>query len=228
MSIEQLWGAFFKSEVKTSGQKLFAQEKVSISNGSDTSIQAYVRASPPLKVRFSTEDVGSESFSVECTCPPSKRGQFCKHIWATLLSVEGRYPDFLDSKRVIEKTADSVTSDDSIEPEVSYQAKANLRAAAYRKEQYQKQKERAKALKHGTKDRGSSHRFRALPENVEQALAYFTKNGFPMPAGPDDAVVSEAKKKLSRVFHPDKGGSTEEMVELNQNCDLLARFLQHS
>jgi hypothetical protein len=47
-----------------------------------------------------------------------------------------------------------------------------------------------------------------------------------MAQGPDEAIATEAKKKLSRVFHPDKGGTTEEMVELNRNCELVLDFLR--
>lgn len=47
--------------------------------------------------------------SADCTCPLSKKGQLCKHIWATLLTVADRRPDFLDGKEEIEKR----TQDDS-------------------------------------------------------------------------------------------------------------------
>jgi hypothetical protein len=47
-----------------------------------------------------------------------------------------------------------------------------------------------------------------------------------MPAGPDKDILAEAKRKLSRIFHPDKGGTHEESVELNQNCEILLRFIK--
>ncbi len=46
-----------------------------------------------------------------------------------------------------------------------------------------------------------------------------------MLAGPDSAIVAEAKKKLSRIFHPDKGGTHEEMAELNHQCELVLQYL---
>jgi len=231
MSIEQRWGNFFKSEIQASGHKLFIQEKVSISSGSDTDIHAYVRAMPPLRVRLSSTDIGSATFTASCTCPVAQKSQFCKHVWATLLAAEQKYPDFLDAKRVIEKPSESPETplDLKAEPKVSsreaYQASAKLRAAEYRKEQYQKQKLRAKSLKQQSQGFGKAAGRRALPADVADALVYFTDNGFPMPGGPVEEIVGEAKKKLSRVFHPDKGGTTDEMVELNKNCEVLLHFL---
>jgi uncharacterized Zn finger protein len=224
MSIEEVWGNFFKSEIKTSGSKLFAQEKVSVPSGSDTSIQAYVKVAPPIKVRFSATDIGAESFVAECTCPVARKNQFCKHVWATLLCVESKYPDFLSAKRVIEKPGQSL--DAQGEPPVSFQAASKARAADYRKEQYQKQKLRAKELKRERKGPGKLSAVAAFPPAIETALAYFTQNGFPMPDGPSEAVLGEAKRKLSRVFHPDKGGNNDEVVELNHHCDLLLRYLR--
>ena len=40
-----------------------------------------------------------------------------------------------------------------------------------------------------------------------------------------EEILKTAKKQLSRVFHPDKGGSHEEMVTLNANFDVLMEFL---
>src|SRR5688500_6286388 len=71
---------FFKSEVRTSGSKLVAQEKISVPSGTDTDIHAYVRVAPPFRVVLSSKGIGSESFTADCSCPASKKGQFCKHI----------------------------------------------------------------------------------------------------------------------------------------------------
>jgi hypothetical protein len=219
MSIEEAWGNFFKAEIKASGFKLVAQEKISISSGTDTSIQAYVRVAPPFKVQLTATGIESPSFTAACTCPTAKKSQFCKHVWATLLAVEQRYPDFLSAKRVIEKPSHSEAKDNAKD-------KAKDKAAEYRKAQYERQKLRAKEIRRGARDRDASISRRAFPAEVEDALAYFAKNGFPMSTGPDEDVLGEAKRTLSRVFHPDKGGSHGEVVELNRYCELIMRFLK--
>jgi uncharacterized Zn finger protein len=237
--LDEIWENFFKPEVRASGRRLVDQEKVSISSGTDTDVQAFVRNVPSIRVRLSAENISSESFTARCSCPSAKKGQFCKHVWAVLLCAGERYPDFLSAKRMIEKpdplwdgppesedpsrTAARARAEQQ-RREMSEKQKA--RAADYRKEQYRKQKERVKAQKGGRNARvAASFERNVFSPEVEGALAYFSENGFPMPAGPDEEILSEAKRKLSRVFHPDKGGSHQEIVELNRNWELLLRLL---
>ena len=201
MSNEERFGNFFKSENKSSGIKLIQQNKVSVSTHSDTRIQAYIKATPPIQVKLYTEAIESKSFTAECSCPVAQKSQFCKHIWAVLLEVSQNYPDFLSEKQSIEK------------PTLKHPVPPNARKA--RKELTRKQKGREKPT--------AQTRF---APNIEHALDYFLRNGFPMPDGPTEEALREAKKKLSRVFHPDKGGSHEEVAELNQNCDILLEFLK--
>jgi hypothetical protein len=224
MSIDATLGDFFKGETRSSGAKLFKQEKVALGSSSDTAIEAFVRVSPPAKVVLTTPDMGSESLGVRCSCPSGMKGQYCKHLWAALLAAEERYPDFLSAKRTLEKSEPPQES--RAKPESEYQASAKLRAKEYRKEQAERQKARAKEFKREKKGREATAERRAFPEEVEAALAYFDQNGFSMPEGPSDEVIAEAKKKLSRVFHPDRGGSHAEIVELNQNCEVLLRFMR--
>ena len=250
MAIDETWGNYFKSEVRTSGRKLAAQDKVSLAGASDTGIQAFVRVVPPFRVTLTAEDVASENFSAACTCPAAAKSQFCKHVWATLLCVEEKHPDFLLGKRSIESgsaistsrpsavSTPTPTSAAAAEKQAVYKASVKERASIYRKIQYQKAKLRAKERKEqkasGRFDRGgresereTSIAARAYPAPIESALAYFVGNGFPMPDGPAEDLLSEAKRKLSRVFHPDKGGSHAEIVELNENCEVLTQFLEN-
>ncbi len=222
MPIEAAFGNFFKSEIKASGRRLVAEEKLAIANGSDTTVQAYVRASPPVKVTLSAAGVASPAFVADCTCPMGKKNQFCKHVWAALVAAEAEFPDFLSAKRSIEKAPPPEIGADS---ETSYPETAKLRASEYRKDQYRKQKERVKDAKRAQRAREPSVNRVAYSAAVESALAYFAQNGFPMPDGPSETLLAEAKRKLSRVFHPDKGGSHSEIVELNENCEVLVRFL---
>lgn len=205
-----VWENFFKPETRSSGAKLVAQEKVSLAGGSDTAVDAYVRVSPPVKVRLSTANITSETIAAECSCSASQKGQYCKHIWAVLLCAEVKYPDFFIGKRYLEKTTIF------IDPE---EASAKLRASEYRKAEYQRQKLRAK-------ERKKPKEAKTYPQDVESAIAYFTLNGFPMADDLSEAALGEAKRKLSRVFHPDKGGSHDEVVELNKYCEVIVRYLR--
>jgi hypothetical protein len=222
--IDSTWSPFFIAEIRSSGRKLFVSQKVSISSASDTEIHAYVRASPPVKVLFHSDSAGSPSFVAGCSCPMGKKRQFCKHVWATLLATDADHPDYLATRRSIEKPSEAPepAPDAREDAQASWQETAKARAAEYRKDQYQRQKERKKA----EKGKSSKLSTRTLSPEVEEALAYFDANGFAMPEGPDEEILGEAKRKLSRVFHPDKGGSHEEIVELNRNYERLLRELR--
>ncbi len=225
MSIEDTFGSLFKPEVKSSGRKLVAQEKISLSTQSDTSIQAFVRVAPPFRVKFSTEEISSKTFSVECSCPTARKNRFCKHVWATLLFVEENYSDFLTEKTEIENLNSS--AEPKIDKQSAFKESAKLRASEHRKEQYQKQKARVKEKKREQKGNQQSHSSQSHSPEIEAALAYFSQNGFPMPSGPTKEIIVEAKRKLSRLFHPDKGGTHEESVELNQNCEVLLHLFRN-
>lgn len=223
MSLDSRLGLFFKAEVSASGRKLFDEAKVSITGGSDTTILVYVRASPPVKVLLQSEGVASTALTADCSCAAGRKSQFCKHVWAALLGAEEKFPDFLSSKRAIDKSVASESSEKKA-PD-TYQETAKRRASEYRKEQYQRQKTQAKSQKQEAKRRESYPRPDSFSPEIVASLAYFSLNGFPMEAGPSETTLAEAKRKLSRVFHPDKGGTHSEIVELNEHCEVLARFL---
>ena len=228
--VETQFGDLFKPEVRSAGRKLYAQEKVAIANASDTGITTYVRVSPAFKVNLLAESVASNTFTAECACPVARKGRFCKHLWASLLLTEIKHPDFLATKTHLDlllsqgaKETAAPSSSPSLAPP-SYQETANKRASEYRKAQYQKQKQKIKEKKGSAKTNPPSPpRFSS---EIEQALRYFDQNGFPMPEGPSAEILAEAKRKLSRIFHPDKGGTHDESVELNQNCETLQVFFR--
>jgi len=236
---DENWSSSFKPETQASGAKLLSQDKVSIPSGSDTFIQAYIRVAPAVQVRLSSTDIGTESFTASCSCPSAGKGQFCKHIWAALLCVTEKYPDFLSAKKTIEHSSLQSSRQSSLQSsfQSSRQSPSNspghsnssakLRASEYRKEQYRKQALRAKEMKRERQGHAAPVSKKAVyPPDVEAALAYFSVNGFPMDAGPSESILGEAKRKLSRVFHPDKGGTHDEIIELNRNCELLSGFLR--
>jgi hypothetical protein len=215
MSVETSWSHFFKPEVRSSGLKELRKESVVISTASDTQIQAYARGTSSFKITLTSSSIDSDTFTAKCTCPTAKRGNFCKHIWAALLATETRHPDFFESKRSIE-----IADGEAAEP-----SPMKAKQDAYRKEQYQKQKTRAKEVRQQKKKDLSPKSQPQLPTDVQQALGFFESNGFPMQAPVDEDGLRLAKKKLSRVFHPDLGGSHEETVILNRHFDVLLEFL---
>ncbi len=225
MSVEEKFGHFFKAESRRSGEKFLAKSKVTLSSGSETTIQVYVKTSPVTTVLLTSAGITSESFTVKCSCPAGKKRQFCKHVWAALLVAEKEKPDFLSLKRDIEisneKSAEAVRPVRvDLDRRRDFEKAAKERAAKYRKEEYQKNKERVKHWKQSK----SAVRVNEFSPEIEAALRYFAKNGFPMPNGPDAQAVALAKRKLSRVFHPDSGGSDAEITELNHFCDLALQF----
>ena len=222
----QSWENYFKPEVRSSGQAFVRQNKVTVSQLSDTEIQGYVRASSSFKVLFKSPSVESHVITADCSCPLSKKGQFCKHIWAALLVIEDKKPDFLDSKTEIEKKAYAPAETTAQSKPVSTvhsdsQAAYKQKQNDYRKEMYQKQKARLKAQK--KKDKGIVED-NSYPEPVEEALKYFVVNGFELRDTFTKEAVGMAKKELSRVFHPDVGGSHDEILELNKHAEVLSKF----
>ncbi|MBX9766668.1 MAG: SWIM zinc finger family protein [Bdellovibrionales bacterium] len=229
------WEHFFKPEVRKAGSDLLRKEVLFLKPSSDTQIEAGARASTPARITFRTPSISSPEFSVDCSCPASKKGQFCKHIWATLLLVEQKSPDFLDSKREIKKgeppgdTA-PISARDRI-PAVkgtASQAQADYKQkqAAFRKQAYQIQKQRLKDTKKTSrfKDPSRSKLSIELPIEIESAIKYFENNGFPMTPPFEEAAVNHAKRVLSKVFHPDKGGSHDEVVDLLRHAEALLNY----
>lgn len=219
------WENFFKPETRNSGLALFKKDKVSLAYTGDTEVQAFVKSTSVIKVIFKVESVASTTIQVHCNCAQSSKGQFCKHIWATLLVINQKKPDFLDSKYTLEKTTQII----GIKTEIQQLKKENykLKQADYRKEQYQKQKDYQKQkAKDFKKSRAQTTDDNSYPPTIESALKYFLENGFTLRESPNEESINTAKKKLSRVFHPDLGGSHDEILELNKQAEVLLKFFK--
>jgi hypothetical protein len=223
---EPKWEAYFKPEARSSGLTYFENDKVYFSMPSDTEVLAYIKGAGSYKITIKTESMQSQLLTADCNCTAAKKGQFCKHIWATLLMTESKRPEFLEDKTELQmKTPASEPKGRSILSETQLAAKENFKAkqADYRKVQYQKQKQRL-LLQKQSKNKNSKNQPN-FPNDVSQALNYFSENGFPMETSLSAENIQLAKKKLSRVFHPDKGGKHTEILELNKNFDILMRFI---
>jgi hypothetical protein len=212
--LEKKWEHFFKPEVRKAGRDLLAKKIVVLGIASDRHIEAFIRSSTAYKVVFKSDSIASPEFTVDCNCSLAKKGQFCKHIWATLVLACQESGDFFDSKKTIEKkTNPKLVSQKQIE----FKNKQN----EYRKQLYQVQKNRAKNLK----EKKASQAFQAdLPAEVLAATKYFQQNGFPMDLPFQPEAINNAKRILSRIFHPDKGGSQEEILTLLAHADVLLKY----
>ena len=231
MLIEIIFEKYFKPEIQSSGKKLFTEGKVNLSSKSDTTIDAFVRASPAVKVNLMTKGINNILITGCCTCTAGKKNRFCKHLWAVLMTVEKDFSDYLEFKKEIVLNSNppeqkSLSQQIHIEKNKLYKLTAQKKAADYKKEQYQKQKNKLKELK----SKNSSLNIYSpsyYDNDIILALKYFNDNGFDMPQGPDKDILIKAKKELSRIFHPDKGGSHAESVELNNNYELLLKNIKN-
>jgi hypothetical protein len=76
----------FSKAVRSRGADYFQEGRVKITNGSGREVHARVRGSRDYRVDLEIE--GNE-IVVHCDCPAFER-EPCKHIWATILAVEGK------------------------------------------------------------------------------------------------------------------------------------------
>lgn len=131
------------------------------------------------------------------------------------------------------------------ERQKAYKEKQKALAKEYRKQRSAKQKQRsdrstnaADDLLIETLELGATDSSRitagkkprtpafAYPKLVEKARQYFQSNGYEMKQPLELNELIEARKHLSRVFHPDKGGSHEEILELNRNFQIISDYLK--
>lgn len=215
-NVENNLSDFFKPEERKRGRDLVQKDLVHISSASDTDVRAFVKGSTANKVSLSTVDVASRTFDADCSCTTSRKGLLCKHIWSVLLKLEDKGYDFLASKQDIQKVSRANAT----------QVEATSRRKDFQKERYEKQKDRAKERRLETKQAARTVAY-VYPPDVEEARAYFAQNGFAQESPLSLEPLINAKKLLSRIFHPDKGGTHEETVTLNQNFDVISNYLKN-
>ena len=218
----------FKPEVRNAASLLIKKNLVYLQIGSDTQIDASIRGTAPVKVALRTESIEATEIFADCTCKASAKGSLCKHIWAVLELASEKSPDFFEMKTDLQK-ATHFSASPGRRVSTS-QSDFQQKQADYRKQSYQTRKQRVKdrKLDQAAVDRKQSIKSSAfsqsLPDEVKAALTYFEKNGFLMNVPVDESTVNNAKRILSRVFHPDKGGAHEEMLELLRHAKTLNEF----
>lgn len=190
---------------------------------SSTEISSYVK--PNYRVVLKLDSFQSKNINADCNCPTSQKGQLCKHIWAVFLAVYEKSPEFFETAvEVIKKAAIEKKATPQSEAQIASKNQYRLKQEAYRKDQYQKQKARAKEFKDNKKK--SLKDSPDYPEAVEKALKYFSQNGFSLEDSLSENSISHARKKLSKIFHPDFGGTHAESLELNNYSEVLLRYVK--
>src|SRR5262245_11270113 len=76
----------FTKAVRSRGADYFQEGRVKITNGSAWEVNARVRGGRTYRVNL---EIDGNELAVHCDCPAFER-EPCKHIWATILAVEGK------------------------------------------------------------------------------------------------------------------------------------------
>lgn len=222
MAVRQSIQQAFKAEVQNAGGELVDEGVVILTVTSDTAINALVRAGTPARVSLTSTSISSSMILAACSCTRAKKSILCKHIWAVVQLTDAKHPDFLDSK--IDITMKEVAP----AAESPHKAKQD----AFKKQQAERLKARnkekrleLKAQKKGLPPKSKNTKLSvSYPNEVHTSLAYFKMNGFEIETPLVAAQIQEARRLLSRIFHPDKGGSHTEVLELNQHYDILLSY----
>jgi hypothetical protein len=208
----------FKPEIQKGGEDYFRKDLVYLSIAADTQVQAFVKVSNGVRVLLKSQAISSTEAEAICSCPGFSRGQLCKHIWATLLAVEKKHPDFLESKETI--FAMKIEESSALKERKAKQREFKETQSARVKENNKRQRLEKKKQKQSARESDPSY-----PPAVQAALDYFDQNGFPRKELLNGKGIQLAKKKLSYIFHPDKGGTHEEILTLNHYSEVLLKSL---
>ncbi len=217
VSLETL-SEFFKPETRKNGEDFVRKDQVFLSIAADTQVQAFIKAGTGARVNLKSKSIEASEIQALCSCPLFAKGTLCKHVWATLLAVEKKHPDFLESKTEI--SANAVEESPATAARKEKQAEFKKAQSARLKERNKQQRLEKK------KQKRESHKPEVTyPAEVQAALDFFDQNGFPLKDDMTEEAIQFAKKKLARIFHPDIGGSHDEIVTLNHHSQVLLKNL---
>ena len=77
---------YFTNSSRTRGAEYFVEGRISIDQGSASSVDAHVDGTEVYDVRLNLRD---DVLAASCDCPYFKNfGTFCKHVWGTLLAAQ--------------------------------------------------------------------------------------------------------------------------------------------
>jgi hypothetical protein len=97
MSLSSICTNYFNSRTRNLGLDYFYEDRIEIEADSPEKIVATVMGSELYEVSLWSDKLGraSSSLGVACDCPHFSSGNYCKHIWATLKSVESQRTRFV-------------------------------------------------------------------------------------------------------------------------------------
>lgn len=207
--------SFFGQQERRKGEDFVRKDLVVISSASDTNVSAFIKGSSACRVSLTADQVAAPTLSTNCTCPQARKGELCKHVWAVLLKLEEKGADFLEGKsEVLAPGQQSSPADNARE------AKAEEYKILQRQKIKDRNKEKREQKKRTDRTAPASH-----PAHVQESLNYFSANGFRLEEL-DIPNLQNARKILARVFHPDKGGTHEEVLELNEHFHRVEDYLK--
>ena len=95
MNISSIHANEFSAATKIRGTSYCTENKVQITKDEPSTLRSIVRGSKKYLVEFSIyESKGLTDLFVCCSCSNSEAGDFCQHIWATIVHIESRKTTF--------------------------------------------------------------------------------------------------------------------------------------
>ncbi|QDT01613.1 DEAD/DEAH box helicase [Adhaeretor mobilis] len=89
MSLASCLAKHFSAAVKKKGQSYYNSGKVSLDDSTGVDVEATVRGSGRLRYEVDIDwSNPRDNVFARCSCPHYEGGNFCKHIWATLLETD--------------------------------------------------------------------------------------------------------------------------------------------
>jgi len=93
MKLTQRFSYDFSQVIRDRGKNYHRQGRVALHEIAEEYVIARVTGTSLYHVRVDWSwTVATDAVHVACTCPYFRRGEFCKHLWATLLHLDGEYP----------------------------------------------------------------------------------------------------------------------------------------
>lgn len=95
MNVSEKIAHLFDEEVRERGRSYLTNAAVKIVQTRNGFVEANVKGSITYRVELLCDE---DALVASCTCPHYEEGNFCKHIWATILTAEqqGEFPDIAE------------------------------------------------------------------------------------------------------------------------------------
>ena len=206
----------FRPEDQRAGKHLYQSGGVVLRIASDQAIGALVKQGTGYRVTLEASPLSLDLINATCSCSRGKKGRPCPHVAAAINGIEDKQPEFLIGRKQI-----TFSTAEPVAPSAFQVAQTERRRA-----HADVQKERAREMRRTRRmeSRGQEP-IPDFPPEIAAALEYFKINGFDLAKNLTEATLREARTVLARVFHPDRGGAHQEMLELNDQFERVRAFV---